>query len=207
MRRPGPARGFTLAEMLAVITMIGIFSVAASPVFINMMRDRRINSAAMELVDMYRTARTQALARGMPVLITWDATAGAQKQSSGVVTILEPVLRDVPDLNTSCTGVNWEDTKVTYPYMRFDAGDGRHERAVLTFTDDKGGSPKKADICFSPRGRAFLRTDGGGFTELNGVPSFTVANGGNGQVGTGLVRTIFIPPNGVARIGETRTGP
>jgi len=154
--RRGAERGFTLAEMFAVMAMIGVLAVVASPVFINMVRDRRVSRAAMQVADMYRTARTRALAKGVPVRIHWDVNA-------------------------------------VYTYMRFDVGDGRHERAVLTFNDDKGVSNPVADVCFTPRGRAFLRTTGT-YAPLNGVPTFSVVNSG-----TGKARTVFIPPNGDAR--------
>jgi type IV fimbrial biogenesis protein FimT len=189
-------RGFTIVEMLVVITLIGILSVAASPVFINIMRDRRINRAAMHVADMYRTARTRALGRGMPVLIRWDANAGQQKGSAGVLTIVEPRVAALADVGTNCTSVNWNDAAVVYQHMRFDVGNGLHERANLTFVDDTGVTFPQSDICFSPRGRTFIRR-GGILAELAGVPTFDVVNSG-----TGLRRTVFIPPNGVARLAQ-----
>lgn len=194
------ARGFTLTEMLAVVVLIGILSAAASPMFVNMMRDRRVNRAAMQVTDMYRTARTRALGRGMPVLIHWDDSAGLHRGSSGVLTISEPNIAGYPDVNTGCGSVNWTDAKSTYPFMSFDVGNGFYERAALTFIDDTGASRKQSDICFSPRGRTYIST-GGAFVELAGVPSFTVVNSAAAG-GTGLVRTVFIPPNGVARLAQ-----
>src|SRR5262245_51449056 len=102
------ARGFTLVEMLTVIAMIGILAVAASPIFVNMMRDRRINRAGMNIADYYRTARTRALGRGMPVLVRWKAKAGAQQGSSGVLTIMEPVATDFQNALRTCGSVAWE---------------------------------------------------------------------------------------------------
>lgn len=196
----GPARGFTLAELLAVLAMIGILAVVASPSFINMMRDRRINAAAMQVVDMYRTARTRALGRGAPVLITWDANDGLKQQSSGVLTLREPIMDNSPEPNPGCTGIDWDNPARIYSYMRFDFGSGHYERAALSFLDLTGKATPKADICFSSRGRAFIRT-GGPFSELTGVPTFTVTNSAV-KGGTGLVRTIFLPPNGVARLAQ-----
>lgn len=197
------ARGFTMAEMLAVIAMIGILTVAASPIFIDMMRDRRVNRAAMHIADYYRTARTRALGRGMPVLIRWSQSAGHKTGSSGVLTILEPVVNDVPDINTSCIAVNWTDPNVTYTYSAFDIGDGHYENAVPTFNDPNNSPLTDVDICYSPRGGAYMRTKGA-FAPLTGVPYFTIANvkpSANGPI-SGLVRTVFIPPNGVARLGQ-----
>jgi prepilin-type N-terminal cleavage/methylation domain-containing protein len=200
--RRGPARGFTMVEMLAVLAMIGVLTVVASPAFINMMRDRRINSAALQVVDMYRTARTRALGRGAPVLITWNEDDGLKRLSSGVLTIREPAATNSPEPTPGCTGIPWDDADKIYTYMRFDFGSGHYERAVLSFIEHEGalggpGTPRpKADICFSSRGRAFIRTDSA-FKELTTVPTFTISNSG-----TGLVRTAFLPPNGVARLAQ-----
>jgi len=195
------ARGFTLTEMLAVIVLIGILSAAAAPTFINIMRDRRVNRAAMAVADMYRTARTRALGRGMPVLIHWDDSKGARIGSSGVLSIVEPDVAGYPDVNSSCTSINWNTVlNAKAPFMSFDVGSGFYERAALTFLDDTGAARKQADICFSPRGRTYIGA-GGALTELAGVPSFTVVNSASAG-GTGLVRTVFIPPNGVARLAQ-----
>lgn len=210
MRAPSPrsfgragARGFTIAEMLAVIAMIGILTVVASPVFIDMMRDRRINRAATNIADYYRTARTRALGRGRPVLIHWDASAGLQKGSSGVLTITEPVVGTSPsvdNLTMNCMSVNWAAPGATYTYTSFDVGDGHYENAVISFKDDKGNPLTSADICYSPRGGAYLRT-ASGFAQLTGVTTFTAANV-KGPGINGLTRTVFIPPNGVARLAQ-----
>jgi type IV fimbrial biogenesis protein FimT len=200
--RRGPARGFTMVEMLAVLAMIGILTVVAAPSFINMMRDRRINSAALQVVDMYRTARTRALGRGAPVLITWNEDDGLKVLSSGVLTIREPAAPNSPEPSPGCTGIPWDNPDQIYTYMRFDFGSGQYERAVLSFIDhggavDSAGTRRpRADICFSSRGRAFIRT-GGAFSELTSVPTFTIKNSG-----TSLVRTVFVPPNGVARLAQ-----
>src|SRR5262249_22071765 len=154
--RRAPLRGFTMTEMLAVLAMIGILTVAASPIFVNMMRDRRINSAALQVGDLYRTARTRALGRGAPVLITRDVDAGQKRQSSGVLTLVEPIITAVPQPNPSCTGVAWNDPTQVSSYMTFDFGNGRYERAALSFIDGAGATQAKADICFSPRGSAFI---------------------------------------------------
>ena len=56
------------------------------------------------------------------------------------------------------------------------------------------------DICFSPSGTAWIRnpTAGAAFYQLLTVPSFTVTNVSPSS--TGLTRTVFVPPNGVARL-------
>ena len=56
------SRGFTLAELLATISIIGIVSVTAFPVFANFLQTQRARGAARELVDLLNQARQLAIA-------------------------------------------------------------------------------------------------------------------------------------------------
>jgi type IV fimbrial biogenesis protein FimT len=65
------------------------------------------------------------------------------------------------------------------------------------FLDDANGVHQQADVCFTPRGRTFIRynyTDA--LLPMTGVPQFRVRN-----TRTNLPRKVLIPPNGVARMG------
>jgi type IV fimbrial biogenesis protein FimT len=76
----------------------------------------------------------------------------------------------------------------------FDLKNGNYDYTQVTFTY-AGGNPSPVDICFSPGGTAWIRVPGGNFALLQAVPTFTVSN-----TATGLARTVFVPPNGVARL-------
>ena len=202
--RPRPrrafSRGFTLAEMLAVIAMISILAVAASPVFIGMMRDRRVNRAAFQIVDMVRTARMRAIGRNLPVELTWDAAGGNNNLASGLLTMREPVVALFAQ-SRSCLGTYTTGSpSVVQEVTRFDVGNGLYENAQLKFIDNLGVERASATICFSGRGATYMSVGGGGAQRLAGPVSFTVTNFNAAANVTGLQRRVFIPPNGAARL-------
>jgi type IV fimbrial biogenesis protein FimT len=199
--RPRPRRaiqrGFTLAEMLAVIAMISILAVSASPVFVSMMRDRRVNRAAFQLVDMVRTARMRAIGRNLPVQLAWDVNGGHQKLASGLLTMNEPVVALFANTN-SCLGTFGAGAPaVVQEVTRFDLGNGLYENSEVKLYDANGVEQAVAGLCFSGRGATYI-TVGGVAARLAGPVTFTVTNK-NGNI-TGLVRRVFVPPNGAARI-------
>ena len=200
--RPRPrraiSRGFTLAEMIAVIAMISILAVAASPVFIGMMRDRRVNRAAFQIVDLVRTARMRAIGRNLPVQLTWNASGGNNNLASGLLTMNEPVVGLFAQQN-SCLGTfATGSTSPQQELTRFDIGNGLYEHAVVKFIDNGGVERTNVSLCFSGRGATYMSVGGGVADRLAGPVTFTVANI-NGAI-VGLQRKVFIPPNGAARL-------
>ncbi len=202
--RPRPrraiSRGFTLAEMLAVIAMISILAVSASPVFIGMMRDRRVNRAAFQIVDMVRSARMRALGRNLPVELRWDASGGNNNLASGLLTVREPVVALFAQ-SSSCLGTyKTASTSVVQEVARFDVGNGLYENALLKFVDNVGAERTNATLCFSGRGATYMSVGGGVAQRLAGPVMFTVTNFNAAANVTGLKRKVFIPPNGAARL-------
>jgi type IV fimbrial biogenesis protein FimT len=183
--------------MLAVIAMISILAVAASPVFVSMMRDRRVNRAAFQLVDMVRGARMRAIGRNLPVQLAWDVNGGHQKLATGLLTMSEPVVTAFGGAS-SCLGTYAAGgPAVIQELTRFDLGNGLYENSEVKLFDANGVEQNAASICFSGRGATYI-TVGGVAARLAGPVTFTVTNK-NGNI-TGLVRRVFVPPNGAARI-------
>lgn len=185
--------------------MISIILVAASPTFVRLMRDRRVNRAAMHLVDAYRTGRTRAIGRGLPMLVVWDTINGmdnAEPGTKGLVRIVEPnVTANAAQstcANTDFTNLQAPGTAGVSEVSRIDFKRGQYTNTSAVFNDNGAAAANRsyAEICFSPTGRAFIRfTTTGAFTPMASVASFTVTN-----VDTTVPRTVFIPPNGVARL-------
>ncbi|MFO0758814.1 MAG: prepilin-type N-terminal cleavage/methylation domain-containing protein [Byssovorax sp.] len=201
------ARGFTIAEMLTVVAIISILAASASPIFINMMRDRRVNRAATQVMEMFRTARTRSLGRNLPILVHWDAAGGTKGR--GLLTLTEPNVIDAA-ATTNCLTTQWLDPTKVHEVMRFDlaigssnaAGtNGLYERAVISFISNSaagGVEQPTSDICFSGTGLTYV-TNGGIMVRMTSVPMFSVSNSA-ALGGTGLRRNVYIPPNGMARL-------
>jgi type IV fimbrial biogenesis protein FimT len=191
-------RGFTLAEVLAVLAIMSILAVTASPTFVRLMRDRRVNRAAMHLVDSYRMGRTRAMGRGQPMLVRWDPGSGlnnAEPGGKGLIQVLEPVVTAATSA-TNCASTNWAAAREV---SRIDFKNGRYTYTTAQLLDDTGppGTAQGfADVCFTPAGNAYVRyASTASFRQMTGVVSFTVTNSF-----TSVNRTVFVPPNGVARL-------
>lgn len=75
-------RGFTLSELLAVMTVTGILAAVAVPNLSGFMINNRLAGAANEFVTMLTLARSEAILRGAPVVLRRSAVA-AQDWSGG----------------------------------------------------------------------------------------------------------------------------
>jgi prepilin-type N-terminal cleavage/methylation domain-containing protein len=199
-RRPLAARGFSLVEIMAVVAIISVLVVGASPSFLKLMRDRRVNRAAMHIVDFYRTGRTRAMGRGQPMLVHWDANGvltNSEEGAPGLIELWEPKVTSTNFATTNtCLNMTWRDTSVTQRVDGVDFKNGYYTYTDAKFYVNMGGNPDPiVDVCFMPSGRSYLRVGTGAFAPMTGVSSFKVINSK-----TTLMRQVFIPANGVARI-------
>ena len=199
-------RGFTMPELLTALIIIGILAAAASPVFVRLMRDNRVSSAATNFADVFRTARNRALGRGSAVMVRWEAGHAIPSASNlaGQLTMREAISGTAdncaPMPAPNCLGTTWTEASTNSKFvMSFDARPQQYQPNTSTFYDPDNAARTYAEICFTPRGRTFVRyASGDNFTALAGVPRIEVLN-----TLTSFKRQVVIPPNGMARVITT----
>ncbi len=100
--------GFTLAEVLVVLVVIGIVSAAVAPALARGARPHPVDAAAGEIRDLLAGARRTAVRRGTPVVVELDPRTGryrvladsedapAKPIAEGVLPLPEGVASDPP---------------------------------------------------------------------------------------------------------------
>jgi len=68
--------GFTLTELMIVISIMGVLLVASIPAMARFMQSWRLNGEANEMVTYLRMARTAAVTKNTNVVFVFDASVG-----------------------------------------------------------------------------------------------------------------------------------
>ena len=136
------AAGFTLAEILIVVAIMGILAAIAAPSMADMVRSQRLRTAAFDVFAALTLARSEAIKRNNAVTIT---PAGGTNWALGWVikdannNVLQN--QSAYDSCGTCTMVG--PATVTY------ASSGRVSSAVGTFTIAASGLTADKNRCIS----------------------------------------------------------
>lgn len=200
-RRAG-ARGVTLVELLAVITIIGLFVALAMPGMSGIMQDRHAASAADEIANLFRIARARAAATGASHYIRAVAggtTTGFEMRST-IAAVGGPA--------SSCTTPTWTDTDSKI-IKRFDlgmttTGQFGSKGILVSPSPATGGAPATpalAEYCFTPGGMPWWK-EAGVWKRPTGasVARYTVYRADTAGKTIGLVRTVRVSPAGLPSI-------
>ncbi|WP_170319362.1 prepilin-type N-terminal cleavage/methylation domain-containing protein [Polyangium spumosum] len=189
-RAAGRLGGFTLTEILVVIFMIALLAAIASPAFIRIMRDIGLSRLTMQLAEIYRRGYVESNERATFVVRFRKANGLPQ-----VETVRAALDTPTPTLISprGCNTINWDDPTLERQTFRFAAAD-KKEIVDVGFLGPDNASEDTADVCFSRR-KAFVRYNGGAFTEMVGAARLTVTNLSNGRV-----RRVLVPSFGLPRV-------
>jgi type IV fimbrial biogenesis protein FimT len=72
---PRASRGFTLPELLIVVTVAGVMLAAGVPSFVEFIKNQRVKTASFDLFSSLVVARSEAITRNTSVTITPASTA------------------------------------------------------------------------------------------------------------------------------------
>jgi prepilin-type N-terminal cleavage/methylation domain-containing protein len=184
-------RGFTLLELIAVVSIIAIFSALALPSAVGQLRNRRVQEAARQIGLVYREARLRSLGRGSAVLV---------RITGGAITVLEARVGgtgDCADLPiSSCVTPTWG--AAGQQVGGFSAPASGEMSTLSVGLQDSADNPiTDLDICFTPMGRTFVRESTNAaqpFVPLSETYVATVRRPGTRQ------RQVVLMPNGTARM-------
>lgn len=115
------AAGFTLTELMIVVSLIAITAALAVPGFSSMIRSNKVTGAAQELQNLLTYARSEAMARSINVgvtAVTVNDWTGALVVATVTSTVLgeAEILRRFTDTGLAASGVNSTGTSTTVAF-------------------------------------------------------------------------------------------
>ncbi len=204
-KRPGVRGGFTLIELMVVVVIIGLFAAMAAPGIAQRIDAYALRSDAERVANLYRNARLRAMGRGSAVLVRFDGGKLEIREAvwgaAGTNPLGDPIYSAGCDNlpSPSCTAsfaTRWDDGDSQNQLLEtFDPKNGG--KHIVTLEAPSAVTPSnKFDVCFTPMGRAFSRSniDDGAFNVMSGVPRINIER----TVGVGL--QVLVLPNGATRV-------
>lgn len=198
-RRRRAAQGFTILELLIVVTIIAVTAALAAPAMHGAIMERKGAEASLDLVRLGRQARSSALAYGRAHVIRYEAAEGGRfRVYRGIATSCNAASNDWATFIRDDCGragtfcVDWLDLSES----KWKLGS-----SVIQAVSTDGDA--LVDICYEPRGAVLHRTSSTArFSSLNTVSGgyiFQFQRLDGGTV-TGVSRQVLVPLGGDPRL-------
>ena len=187
LRRSARA-GFTLIEMMVVVTIIAICAGLAAPSVSRILDDRRGQTDTVSVLSIMQSSRSRAFGRGGAVSVTWNS----------VNLLVDDHMQDVDGTG----GVDTPSPNCAAPPSRVShwLPDIGPAEVVVNANDQIGlgtANVSNIEVCFTPKGSTFIRqTVADTFVRQTNTIRFNIGGGASHAA----LRAVEVLPGGVARM-------
>jgi prepilin-type N-terminal cleavage/methylation domain-containing protein len=223
--RRGSTRAFSLIELLVVVIIIGVVAALAIPTMSAARLDRHAYDDAGSIMQLFRSARTRAIARGGAVMIGMTANGATNRGQFMMYEAVAPNTVAGGSARTPVANCNLNWTLLPTPAAPVNGpgtillidgvdlnsrleSDADIQTQILAYAPGGVGNVgvtkttvSPAYVCFTPLGRSFLFVgtlvaNSFGTQQPSVVPLEIQVQHANG----GTFRSVLVPPNGMARL-------
>lgn len=174
---PSRASGFTLVELMAVVAILAVLLTIGAPTFIETIKNSRIRTESYAIRSTLANARSEAMARRMPVVVcetsnstacatnttSWNiahlAFANADDDAPAVIDTGEEIFQ-LREHNATGVDITFRDAGGSAASsVRFSSrGDSLGSSGVFTLCDDRGAT-EAAAVILTNSGEVRFATD------------------------------------------------